>query len=72
MYWATRISMLAFDLALPPLAGYWLDRKLGTTPWLVVAGACLGLLLASLGFYRLTKIRFGSPRDRRPNRDGER
>ena len=72
MYWATRISLLALDMALPPLAGYWLDRKFGTEPWLVVVGACLGLLLASFDFYRLTKVRFGSPRDRNSSREGER
>lgn len=29
-------------------AGYWLDGKLGTSPWLLVGGAVAGF---SLGFY---------------------
>lgn len=29
-------------------AGYWLDGKLGTSPWLLVAGALAGF---ALGFY---------------------
>lgn len=30
--------------------GWWLDTKLGTTPWLLIVGACVG---ASAGFYYL-------------------
>jgi F0F1-type ATP synthase assembly protein I len=75
MYWATRISMLGMEMALLPLGGYWLDRQFGTAPVLVIVGACLGILIASLDFYQLTKTRFGSSRkrdgsaDRRPGTD---
>ena len=35
------------------LLGWWLDRRLGTTPWLTLVGVALGF---TLGLYRL--IRF--------------
>ena len=34
------------------LAGYWLDRWLGTKPWLLVAGVLGGVAVAMIGFYR--------------------
>jgi ATP synthase protein I len=35
------------------LAGWWLDKKLGTGPWLLVTGALLGI---GVGFYLFFKI----------------
>jgi F0F1-type ATP synthase assembly protein I len=34
-------------------AGLWLDRKFGTAPWLVVAGAVLG---AAIGFFVMYRV----------------
>jgi len=31
--------------------GYWLDRRLGTTPWLLLVGATLGLVAGFYQFY---------------------
>lgn len=36
----------AFTLALFGAAGWWLDEKLGTRPWLLIAGIFLGAVLA--------------------------
>jgi F0F1-type ATP synthase assembly protein I len=33
-------------------AGQWLDRRLGTTPWLVIVGAFLGAAAGFLALYR--------------------
>ena len=55
--------MLAMELALMPLGGFWLDRQFGTTPWLTFVGVALGLLTAGLDFYRLTKQFSTSKRD---------
>jgi len=33
-------------------AGYWLDGKLGTRPWLFLLGGVLGIAMAALEFYR--------------------
>lgn len=33
-------------------AGYWLDGKLGTRPWLLLLGGLLGIAMALLELYR--------------------
>ncbi len=33
-------------------AGYWLDGRLGTRPWLLLLGACLGVAAAMVHFVR--------------------
>ncbi|MCA1828449.1 MAG: AtpZ/AtpI family protein [Myxococcales bacterium] len=43
---------LAGSVALGTLLGWWLDKKLGTNPWLLVVGALLGI---GAGFYALFK-----------------
>jgi len=44
---------LAGAVALGTLLGWWLDKKLGTSPWLLVAGALFGI---GVGFYLFFKI----------------
>ncbi|HVO11581.1 MAG TPA: AtpZ/AtpI family protein [Vicinamibacteria bacterium] len=46
-------------------AGYWLDGRLGTRPWFLLLGACLGVGAAMVYFIRSVA---GSPkgRDRKP------
>jgi F0F1-type ATP synthase assembly protein I len=55
MYWATRISSIGFEMAVPPAIGYWLDERWGTAPWLVLTGACLGFAVAMLDVRKLAK-----------------
>ena len=43
---------LAGSVALGTLLGWWLDKKLGTNPWLVVTGSLLGI---GAGFYAFFK-----------------
>jgi F0F1-type ATP synthase assembly protein I len=33
--------------------GLWLDRKLGTGPWLVIIGLLFGVFLAFFGLYKM-------------------
>ncbi len=42
-------------------AGYWLDGRLGTRPWLLLLGACLGVGAAMVHFIRSVA---GSTKDR--------
>ena len=49
-------SIIAFTLA-----GSWLDERLGTTPWLLMAGAFLGFGLSLAWIYRRLVI---VPRER--------
>jgi ATP synthase protein I len=43
------------------LAGAWLDRRLGSSPWLLLLGVALGFGLSSAWIYRQLVIR---PRER--------
>ena len=54
----------AVAILLGVFAGQWLDRRWGTSPWLVVIGAMLG---AGAGFYKLYRDMVDS--QRRPGAD---
>ncbi len=47
---------LGMELAVPLLVGIflgrWLDRRLGTEPWLLIVGAVLGMAAGFLQFFR--------------------
>jgi len=47
---------LGFELVVPLLVGLfggqWLDRRLGTAPWLLLAGVILGAAAGILNMYR--------------------
>jgi ATP synthase protein I len=40
------------------LLGYGLDRWLGTSPWLLLSGLLIGMVV---GFYELYKVMLGGP-----------
>jgi ATP synthase protein I len=40
--WASRVSSVGLEFALPPLAGAYVDSRAGTTPWLTLLGVVLG------------------------------
>jgi ATP synthase protein I len=39
--------------------GYWLDRRLGTGPWLLLLGGVFGMAAAGYQFYKATARRGG-------------
>lgn len=43
----------ALSMAAGVLGGWWLDGKLGTRPWLLLAGAALGIVTAFVSFFRV-------------------
>ena len=53
--WVSQITSIALEMALPAGAGYWCDRRWGTSPWLVLVGAALGLYVATASFMQLVK-----------------
>jgi F0F1-type ATP synthase assembly protein I len=44
--------LLVTPMCLLGFAGHWLDRRLGTTPWLLLAGLILGMAAGFVGFLR--------------------
>lgn len=55
MEWSARITSISLELVVPVLAGYWLDRRLGTLPLCLILGAILGFVTATLSLMRLAK-----------------
>ncbi|MFQ5730651.1 MAG: AtpZ/AtpI family protein [Planctomycetaceae bacterium] len=43
--WATRITTVGLEMALPAALGNYLDGRWGTGPWLVICGAALGFFI---------------------------
>lgn len=56
---ATRFSYLGLFFGIAVLIGClfgkWLDRKFGTSPWLMMVGALLGIAAGFKELYRVTK-----------------
>ena len=60
---------LGTTLAVTVLAGlglgYWADTRLGTQPWILLLGACLGIAAAMLYFFKSVAGSSKGP-DRKP------
>jgi F0F1-type ATP synthase assembly protein I len=56
--WAVTAALL-----LGGAAGWWLDGKLGTKPWLLLAGLLAGV---AIGMYQLGRVVLGSGRQDGP------
>ena len=46
---------MAGAMAVFTLGGYWLDNKWGTTPWLTLTGALLGITAGMVELFRTVK-----------------
>jgi F0F1-type ATP synthase assembly protein I len=46
-------GVVAFSLLIPLLVGAWLDGRIGTAPWLALAGVVVGTLSATVGVVRV-------------------
>jgi F0F1-type ATP synthase assembly protein I len=53
MDWASRIIAISIGMVLPGLGGHWLDGKIGTSPWFLLAGFALGAVLAGMQLMRM-------------------
>ncbi len=63
---ALQYAQVGTMLVAPMLAfgaiGYWLDGRLGTKPWLLLAGLILGMIGGFVNFFRLVLPRRGGGR----------
>ncbi|HCF59301.1 MAG TPA: hypothetical protein DFS52_15075 [Myxococcales bacterium] len=60
---------LVASTALGALLGWWLDKRFGTTPWLLLAGALLGVSAGMYAFIRAAlAMNGGGPPTRREGR----
>ncbi|WP_370647606.1 AtpZ/AtpI family protein [Rhodohalobacter sp. 614A] len=46
---------IAASFAVPILAGYWLDEKFQTSPWFLLSGIFLGIVLMLAIFIRIAR-----------------
>jgi hypothetical protein len=46
MAWASRITTVSLEMAIPPVVGYWIDQRLGTRVVFTMLGAALGMTAA--------------------------
>ena len=67
MQLASRAMTVSLEMALPPALGYWLDKKLGTAPWLVIVFAILGFWTAMRHLLQLSNSNNESGRDQDSN-----
>lgn len=51
-------STLSGSLVLGALAGWWIDERLGTRPWVLLAGTALGLIV---GMYAVARVALRPP-----------
>ena len=58
-------TMLFACVAVGLAAGYFADRFIGTSPWLLLIGLALGIVAAGVNFYRTIKTLNESNRDDR-------
>ena len=53
--WASRITALGFEFSLPPIAGYFADRWLGSNPIGTLAGMVVGFLVGMMHLLRIAR-----------------
>lgn len=76
LQWATTITTIGFEMALPTLAGWWLDQKFETKPVWTIVLAVLGIIVAMRHLWEISKrlgrasgsARSARPDDRTPGR----
>ncbi len=55
LQWASTITTVGLEMALPALAGAWLDRRYGTGPIWTIVLAILGLVVAMRHLWEISK-----------------
>lgn len=52
---ATRVTSISLQMALPPVVGWWIDGRCGSTPWFTIFGVVLGFTTSMRELLRLAK-----------------
>jgi F0F1-type ATP synthase assembly protein I len=55
MMWASRITGLGLEVALPTLAGYYIDGRYNSRPWATLAGTALGFTAGLIHLIQIAK-----------------
>jgi F0F1-type ATP synthase assembly protein I len=55
--WSTRIMIVALEMVLPGMAGYWLDQRLGTVALFMLIGLAIGCTAAIMHLIQMTSRR---------------
>ena len=55
LQWASTITTIGLEMALPPLLGAWLDKRYGTGPLWTVLFAVLGFVVAMRHLWDMSK-----------------
>ena len=55
MNWASRITTLGFEFALPPLLGHYVDGRLGSNPVGLMVGMVLGFAVGMMHLLRIAR-----------------
>ena len=53
--WSSRIMVVSLEMVLPGIAGYWLDKRLGTVVLFMLIGFCFGSTAAIVHLIRMTR-----------------
>ncbi|HIQ22634.1 MAG TPA: AtpZ/AtpI family protein [Planctomycetes bacterium] len=66
--WSSRITTVGLEMALPGLLGYWLDKRLGTSPLLLILLVAVGVTSGMIHLLRMVAS-LDRPRRKVGNRD---
>ncbi|MBN1589969.1 MAG: AtpZ/AtpI family protein [Pirellulales bacterium] len=67
--WASQVTTVALEMALPAVAGHWVDRWLHTDPLFLLLGALFGFTAGMWHLLRLTASKNLKPPRRGAGRD---
>ncbi len=57
--WGTRVTVIAAQMVVPGLIGYWIDEKLGTRIVFMLVGFAIGITSAIMQLVRMTGTNAG-------------
>jgi F0F1-type ATP synthase assembly protein I len=62
--WASQVTSIALEMVVPPVLGWWLDQKLGTSFVFVTVGGIFGFCAGMLSLLHVARVSQGWKGDR--------